>query len=79
MSASKLSVLLGLRYNWKNVEGLTRRQFAVRRGFHYESWFSLPTSQVLQQNVCLCLDVCHKTAHSMPDRRNDYNLPCHSV
>ena len=44
MSASKLFVQLGLRYNW--IAGLTRRQFAVRRGFHYESWLSLPPSQV---------------------------------
>ena len=51
MSASKLSVQLGLRYNWKNVEGLTRRQFAVRRGFHYESWFSFPPSQVYVYEV----------------------------
>ena len=29
-----------------NVEGLTRRQFAARRGFHYESWLSFPPSQV---------------------------------
>ena len=25
-----------------NVASLTRRQFAVRRDFHYESWFSFP-------------------------------------
>ena len=27
-----------------NVAGLTRRKFAVRRGFHYESWLSFPRS-----------------------------------
>ena len=29
-----------------NVEGLTRRQFAVSRGFHYQSWLSFLPSQV---------------------------------
>ena len=29
-----------------NVEGLTRRQFAVCRGFHCESWLSFPLSHV---------------------------------
>ena len=32
-----------------HVEGLTRRQFAVRRGLHYESCFSFPLSQVFLQ------------------------------
>ena len=48
MSASKLSVQLRatLQPEDFNVEGLTRRQFAVRRGFHCESWLSFPPSQV---------------------------------
>ena len=48
MSASKLSVQLRatLQPQDFNVEGLTRRQFAVRRGFHYESGLSFPPSQV---------------------------------
>ena len=47
-----------------NVEGLTRRQFAARKGFHYD-WFSFPNSQVMQfmtpvRNTARC----HHRAHS---------------
>ena len=31
-----------------SVEGFTRRQFAVRRGFHYESWFSFPFLRLVE-------------------------------
>ena len=40
-----------------NVEGLTRCQFAVHRGFHYESWLSFPPSQV-NMNNCKNINVC---------------------
>ena len=49
MFASKLSVVqlrATLQVGDFNVEGFTRRQIAVRRGFHYESWLSFPPSQV---------------------------------
>ena len=38
-----------------NVEGLTRRQFAVCRGFHYQSWLSFPPFQVCRISGLIAL------------------------
>ena len=54
-----------------NVAGLTRRQFAVQRGFLYESWFSFPSSQALV--TCPCF------LHSLLSSMFSYLYPLHLV
>jgi hypothetical protein len=55
MSASKLSVQLGLRYNLKVLHAGNLLCAGV---FHYESLLSLPSSQVdIQKNAEVCCSI----------------------
>ena len=53
-----------------NVEGLARRPFAVRRGFHCGSWLSIPPSQVcmyiLFMTFIIIRNESHGASHSLP-------------